>query len=392
MTVTLDKWLEVEKKVQLEKFIRSLFLPLSTESRDNLMKMPLISYEFHPSSSKDIEHAHSELVQTFYSLFWDNYTPGTYSTQLNRVFFVRELRKIPETLSPAQEQYTLSEILQMTKSYKLVHVLLMTGVSLALREGTDLKPFEGRMATFVIDNEELYMGQHSISGRDIKIKLQLIPVVLFSPRIYDEGKEIGLSLRAKYKIRCEDTLETIYHHKLGRSQGLLKQFMRDFKRYKVLMSALRRSFAFEIIEETGLYRYDDELAGRISSQREFFEYCDVELNELEDQLFVEVFPYSLILRHLYGHGGRGTMLLPISMLKLLITMEEGARLSIRIKRRRKSKCSLSKLVHEKSSLGNKLTWVNKFIEILNTLQPIRIGDTEIAFERNLKKFEEVIVI
>jgi len=373
--LTLDRWLRKEEIESLKEPLILLFLKLRREAIRDLLNLKLYEYKI---ISRDPISTVAETIRCCYIHIYRYKIPCSYSCP-NRVYFIKE---IEEPLCEMKLLGKTSLLETISKRGKRPLSTLLLSI-LGLKLSDKLKPFEYRLTKYVVDDIFSLSCTSSLKGHEFRLNVEIVPTVRFSPRMYDM-ENIGIVLIPAFSMRIDERLDEIYRRELAGSKSLLREFIVKFPKQKLVTKMVRHSYGFEIIEpEVYEYREVSEQLERIKLFLEL--YCDINIDRLKHDIFIEGLPLSFTLRRSYGHPQKETMLLPISLLKPGITMKEAANIKVEGE-------NLSKYLKNLSTFMEKLNLVNKFISCLKEVEPLEVDNIKICFEDSLVKIHKVVRI
>jgi len=380
-----------EKIEPLEEPFLTTFLKLEDNSYRNLLRVLL--YEHEVAVEGDPKIARSIAFHRLYLCVLKHKIPGTViPSSVNKIALTRQIKDPKLGITPTGKEVPLETIVKKSAEHRswIMTKLLMTIVGLKLREAKQIRPFEGRLTRYVIGDGEERVCSCSIHEYRINLGIKLVPTVCFSPRFYGEDYP-GIAIRARSAIMPKESLYSIYQQELNGDLTLLKEFVSRFRRYKIIPKPSKRAYGclcmgfYESLDRVSKYLLD-------VSDRFFRLIYDENISSLKEPI-IEGYPLSPIVRKVYGHKERETIALPISLIRPIITMEEGAKMSTRVKvSREKEECSLSTYLLGFSSLINKRRWILNFVKIIKEIQPLKVQEgIEIAFE-DLVRLREVTLL
>ena len=375
----------------LEEPFLATFLKLEDNSHRNLLRVSL--YEHEVATEGEPKIARSVTSHRLYLCVLKHRVPGTMiPDSVNKIFLTRQINDSRLGISPTGKEVSLETIVKKSAehgSWAMIR-LLTTAVSLKLREAEQIRPFEGRLTRYVIGDAEKRVCSCFIHEHRVDLNIELVPTVLFSSRFYGEDY-LGIAIRARCAIMPTGSLYSIYQHELNGDLTLLKAFVSIFKRYKIVPKPSKPAYGFLCMR---FYESPDKVDKYLLdlSDRFFKHVYEEDVSFLEEPM-IEGFPLSFMVRKAYGHKERETIALPISLVRPVITMEEGAKMSTRVEADKdKEERSLSAYLLDFSSLINKREWILNFVEIVKGIQPIEVQEgIEITFD-DLIRLKEVILL
>jgi len=373
----------------LEEPFLTTFLKLDEDSHKSLLRVSL--YEHEVATEGDPKIARSVTSHRLYLCVLKHRVPGTMiPDSVNKIFLTRQINDLRLGISPTGKEVTLEAIVRKSIEHgsRALTRLLTTAVGLKLRETEQIRPFEGRLTRYVIGDTEKRICSCFIHEHRVDLNIELVPTVFFSSRFYGENC-LGLAIRARCAIMPTRSLYSIHQHGLNGDLTLLKEFVSIFKRYKILPKPSKPAYGFLCMR---FYESPDRVDKYLLdlSERFFKHVYEEDISFLKEPM-IESFPLSFMVRKAYGHKERETIALPISLIRPIITMEEGARMITKVGASGEER-SLSAYLLNFSNLINKRKWILNFVKIIKEIQPIAVQEgIEIAFG-DLIRLKEVILL